>query len=264
MNRDKIKSTLLSALKDAGAILKQALPERRPYQKKSELSIVTEVDKEAEGVILGIIRKNFPDHALLTEESPPEGKSSSRWIIDPLDGTTNFAHTYPVVCVSIAYEEKGRVEAGGVYDPFRDELFFAERGNGATLNGDPITVSPTPTLADSLLCTGFPYDCREKGDEYLAIFRAFMMQVLGIRRTGAAALDLCYVAAGRFDGFWELKLNAWDKAAAMLIIEEAGGSLSNFLGGPLTLEDVQNVASNGFIHQEMIQTLKPFRSMGKT
>ena len=261
MNRTKIKSTLLKALKESGKILKSTLAERRVVAKKSELSLVTASDKESEKIILQIIGANFPDHAILTEESPPRGKSSSRWIIDPLDGTTNFAHTFPVACVSIAYEEKGRVEMGGILDPFKDELFFAERGNGATLNGGPIVVSKTPALSESLLCTGFPYDRRERPDEYLAVFKAFMMKVQGIRRMGAAAIDLCYVACGRFDGYWEMNLNPWDKAAAMLMIEEAGGCLSNFSGQPLGLDDTQNVASNGFIHAEMLGVLNPFRKL---
>ena len=168
-----------------------------------------------------------------------------------------------MACVSIAYEEKGIVETGGVYDPFRNELFFAERGRGATLNNEPIVVSHNPCLSDSLLATGFPYDRRERVDEYLPIFKHFMMKVQGLRRCGAAAIDLCYVACGRYDGYWEMKLQPWDKAAAGLIVVEAGGKLSNFSGEPLTLEDTQNVASNGFIHQEILEVLKPFRSVGK-
>ena len=263
MNREKIKSTLLKALASGGAILKSTLSERRITAKKSELSLVTASDKASEEIVISTIRHAFPDHAILSEESPAMGKSSSRWIIDPLDGTTNFAHTYPVACVSIAYEENGVVQIGGVMDPFRDELFFAERGNGATLNNEPIVVSKNPALADSLLATGFPYDRREKIDEYLPVFKAFILKVQGIRRCGAAAIDLCYVACGRYDGYWEAKLQPWDKAAAMLIVEEAGGSLSNFSGGPLTLEDTQNVASNGFIHREMLEVLKPFQQVGK-
>ncbi len=262
MNREKIKSTLLQALQEGGKILKARFGERRIIAKKSELSLVTAVDHESEKCILGIIRNAFPDHAILAEESLAQGDSPYRWIIDPLDGTTNYAHTYPVACVSIAYEEKGVVEVGGVYDPFRDELFFAERGQGATLNGKPIVVSQNPALSDSLLATGFPYDRREKIDEYLPIFKNFMMKVHGIRRCGAAAIDLCYVACGRYDGYWECKLQSWDKAAAGLIVIEAGGSLSNFSGEPLTLEDTQNLASNGFIHQEMLAVLKPFQKVG--
>ncbi len=262
MNRNKIKSVLLKAADDAGKILRSSLSTRPAYERKSELSIVTETDKAAEKCIVDLILKEFPDHALLTEESPPMGKSSHRWIIDPLDGTTNFAHTFPIACTSIAYEEAGELVMGAVYDPFRDELFFAEKGKGATVNGKPIHVSQTPELRDSLLCTGFPYDRRERPDDYLALFKAFMMKVQGIRRTGAAALDLCYVACGRFDGFWEVKLQPWDKAAAMIIIEEAGGKISNFQGMPLTLSDVQNVASNGKIHDEMLQTTKQFLFVG--
>ena len=263
MNRAKIKRTLFGMLEDAGKVLQATLLKPKAIRKKSELSLVTATDKECQKIIIRAIQENFPGHAILTEESPPMGNSGSRWIIDPLDGTTNFAHTFPVACVSIAYEEEGKIQMGGVLDPFRGELFFAERGKGASLNGKKIRVSSTPVLNDSLLCTGFPYDRREKIDEYLPIFRAFTVKVQGIRRTGAAALDLCYVAAGRFDGFWELKLQPWDKAAAMLIIEEAGGRLSNFAGGPFTLEEVQNLVSNGKIHAEMLAVLKPFQNVGK-
>ena len=269
MNRDKVRSTLLGSLEKAGAILKETLFDRRVVAQKGELSLVTETDKRSEEVIVQNILAAFPDHAILTEESPARGKSSYRWIIDPLDGTTNFVHTYPVACISIAFEEKGVITVGGVYDPFRGELFFAERGHGATLNGLPIVVSQNPNLGDSLLCTGFPYDRRQNADRYLAVFREFMFQVQGVRRTGAAALDISYVACGRFDGFWECKLHSWDVAAASLLIEEAGGKLSDFSGKPLTLSNPdddwvpQMVASNGFIHDEMIEVLKPFTSMGK-
>jgi myo-inositol-1(or 4)-monophosphatase len=188
MNHPKIQSTLLKALRDGGKVLKDKVNAVKTIEKKTELSLVTEIDKESERLVIAAIRESFPDHAILTEESPPMGQSTSRWIIDPLDGTTNYAHTFPVACVSIAYEDNGNIQAGGVYDPFRDELFLAERGKGATLNGKPIHVSPTPALGDSLLCTGFPYDRRERPDDYLAIFKAFMMKVQGIRRTGAAWL----------------------------------------------------------------------------
>ncbi len=269
MDREKIRSTLLQSLEEAGKILKETIFERRIVAQKSELSLVTETDKRSEELIVKTILKNFPDHAIITEESPARGKSPYRWIIDPLDGTTNFAHTYPLACVSIALEDKGEVIFGGVYDPFRGELFYAEKGRGATLNGLPLVVSQNPNLGQSLLATGFPYDRRQHPDEYLAVFRAFMLRVHGIRRTGAAAIDLCYVAAGRFDGFWEQKLHLWDLAAGLLIIEEAGGKLSDFAGRPLSLLDLdstvipQTVASNGFIHNEMLEVLRPFASMGK-
>lgn len=264
MNRQKIKSLLFAALEESGKLMKATLHQRKIVAKKSELSLVTATDQKIEEMILKRIAREFPDHAILAEESPPQGNSTSRWIIDPLDGTTNFAHAYPQACTSIAYEEKGEVLIGGVYDPFREELFFAEKGKGAKLNGKKIRVSPTRKLSDSLLCTGFPYDRRERADEYLAIFKAFLMKAQGLRRLGAAALDLCYVACGRFDGYWELKLNPWDKAAAILVIKEAGGRSSNFRGETLTLlDDIQNVASNSWIYEEMLRVLKPFCRIGK-
>jgi len=263
MNRDKIKSLLLKALSEAGMILKSTLHERAIINKKSELSLVTASDQKAEDLIIGLIRKGFPDHSILAEESMPSGTSPCRWIIDPLDGTTNFAHTYPVACVSIAYEESGVVQVGGIYDPFRDELFFAEKGKGATLNKKPIHVSLSPSLNDSLIATGFPYDRREKMDEYLPVFKEFVVKVQGIRRCGAAAIDICYVACGRFDGYWECKLNPWDKAAALLILHEAGGRSSNFSGETLSLEDTQNVASNSLIHDEMLEVLKPYQNVAR-
>ncbi len=264
-----IRSTLLVSLESAGGVLKETLGERRVVAQKSELSLVTETDRRSEEIIVKTILKNFPDHAILTEESPARGQSPYRWIIDPLDGTTNFVHTFPVACVSIAFEDHGKITLGGVYDPFREELFYAERGRGATLNEQPIVVSQNPDLAHSLLATGFPYDRWQNADEYLSIFKAFMLRVQGVRRTGAAALDLAYVACGRFDGFWENKLRSWDVAAASLVVEEAGGKSSDFRGEPLNLSDPktdwvpQMTASNGFIHEEMIRVLKPFVSMGQ-
>lgn len=267
MNPEAVRQTLLEALREAGPLLRETLHERRVVAKKGELSLVTETDKRSEQLILQKILARFPDHSILSEESPARGNSPFRWIIDPVDGTTNFAHTYPVACISIAFEEGGRVTFGGVYDPFRDELFYAEKGRGATLNNLPIVVSQTPNLAQSLLVTGFPYDRRERPDEYLQVWKTFMLRVQGIRRTGAAALDLAYVASGRFDGFWELKLNLWDVAAGSLLVEEAGGKLSGFSGKPLRWDREtlvpQMLASNGFIHEEMTACLKPFVSLGK-
>lgn len=264
-NHALLKTTLLECLKEAGALLKGSISDRQVIAKKSELSIVTATDPMAEELIIGKIKSRFPGHNFLAEESSPTRHvSESRWIIDPLDGTTNFAHTFPASVVSIAYEESGIVQLGGVYDPFRDELFFAEKGNGSTLNGRPITVSKTPVLSESLLATGFPYDCKTHGDDYLAMFKEFMIRVQGIRRVGAAALDLCYVASGRFDGFWELKLNAWDQAAGMLIVEEAGGKLSTFSGKPMPVDSIQTLASNGFIHEAMLKILEPYRNYALT
>jgi len=268
IDREKVRSTLLNSIEKAGEILRETISERRVVAKKTELSLVTETDRKSEDLIVKWILKNFPDHAILTEESPAVGDSPYRWIIDPLDGTTNFAHTYPIACISIAFEDHGQITFGGIFDPFRRDLFYAERGQGATLNGVPVVVSQNPTLAHSLLCTGFPYDHRERPDDYLAMFKAFMMKAQGVRRTGAAALDLAYVAAGCFDGFWECKLQSWDIAAASLLVEEAGGKLSDFSGKPLIVSNreaalvPQMVATNGFIHGEMIEVLKPFTAMG--
>lgn len=262
-NYPLLKTTLLECLKEAGALLKNSVSHRQVIAKKSELSIVTATDPAAEELIIGKIKSRFPEHNILAEESSPTHHASpSRWIIDPLDGTTNFAHTFPASVVSIAYEENGIVQLGGVYDPFRNELFFAEKGNGATLNDEPITVSPTRLLSEALLATGFPYDCKTHANDYLAMFKEFLIRVQGIRRVGAAALDLCYVAAGRFDGFWELKLNAWDQAAGMLIVEEAGGKLSTFSGTPMPVDSIQTLASNGFIHEAMLEILKPYKDYG--
>lgn len=261
MNNTKIKSTLLSALKRAGKTLLLSIFKRGGFSKKTELSIVTETDTLCEKIVIDIIKKDFPDHSILSEESPAISGTTSRWIIDPIDGTTNFAHTYPVSCVSIAFEKEDSVTMGGVFDPFRNELFFAEQGKGAFLNGAKISVSKTSSINDSLIATGFPYDRRERADEYLAVLKSFMMKAQGLRRSGSAALDLCYVACGRFDGFWELNLAPWDKAAAMLIISEAGGTLSDFSGNTLTLHGKQNVASNLLIQNEMLEILKPFKDL---
>jgi myo-inositol-1(or 4)-monophosphatase len=260
--RTKVKTTLLNALTEAGKVLAAAgLHERRVVHKKAALSLVTATDKAAEKKILSVIRKSFPDHSFLTEESPPMGLSPYRWIIDPLDGTTNFSHAYPVACVSIGFEAYGKVQMGGVLDPFRKELFFAERGHGATMNGKLIHVSKTRKLSEALLATGFPYDQNERIDLYLRIFKPFILASQGLRRAGAAAIDLCYVACGRFDGYWEYNLNPWDKAAGALIVQEAGGRASNFSGKLLTLEDSQNIVSNGILHKEMLGILKPVRNI---
>jgi myo-inositol-1(or 4)-monophosphatase len=200
-----------------------------------------------------LIAETWPDHAVLGEEGPRENDSRGRcrWIIDPLDGTTNFAHGLALFCVSIALEVDGQIVLGVVYDPIGDELFTAERGGGARLNGLPIGVSPTAGLGDALLCTGFPYGIREKPGKQVEVFAGFLQQAQAVRRLGSAALDLCYVAAGRFDGFWEEHLHAWDMAAGCLIVEEAGGRNSRYDDAPVDLFGGQLVASNGRIHAQM-------------
>lgn len=240
----------------AGPLLQASLMDRRIVHTKGELNFVTATDRKAEETIIQIIHTEFPDHAILAEESLGRGNSPYRWIIDPLDGTTNFAHTFPFACISIGYEEQGSVVTGGIFDPFHQELFFAQKDQGAFLNNKRIYVSQTPSLSESLLTTGFAYDRRQKIDEYLLPFKEFIMRVHGIRRTGAAALDLCYVACGRFDGFWEAKLHPWDVAAGSLIVTEAGGQITDYGGNPYRLDAMRTVASNGKIHREMIEILK--------
>ena len=262
MKNIKIKRTLLEALAKAGKIIRSNFGREQTITKKGRFNLVTEIDKAAEKTIVGLILKRFPGHSILAEESPAIAGSECRWIIDPIDGTTNFAHGFPIVSVSIGFERDGRLEMGGVFDPFRNELFSAERGRGAALNGKQIHVSKARTLEDSLLATGFPYDRNRRPDDYLAMLRVFLTRIQGIRRGGSAAIDLCYVACGRFDGYYEMKLSPWDKAAGMMIVAEAGGKLTDFSGAPLTLEGPQNLATNGLIHGEMLAALKPFKHLG--
>ena len=223
---------------------------------KGEINLVTEADRRSEEVILSIIKDSYPDHRILAEETGESGNSSPfKWIIDPLDGTTNYAHGYPCFCVSLAVEHEEEVIYGAVYDPVKDELFTAEKGKGAFLNGKEIKTSSTKQLDQSLLCTGFPYDVRDDMDSNMINFRTFLMKAQAVRRDGSAALDLCYTAAGRFDGFWEQKLFPWDVAAGGLLVTEAGGKLSNFKGENFSIYDKEIVASNGIIHDQMTKAL---------
>ena len=250
----------IQTARDAGRILAERFGRKIEISNKSEIDLVTESDLASERLIIDRIKTYYPRHAILAEESgssepsDSERKSDWRWIIDPLDGTTNYAHGYPCFCVSIGLECRGRMEIGVVYDPLRDEMFSAERGQGAALNGRRIRVSPTPSLARALLCTGFPYDVRERS-EFARHFANFIMTAQGVRRDGAAALDLAYVAAGRFDGFWEEGLKPWDVAAGVLIIEEAGGRVSNYANQQFNIFTPPILASNGLIHEEMMRVL---------
>jgi len=254
---------LFRALTTAGQFLIRRFNQPRTIAfKGSPINLITEVDRGADQLIRRLIQKNFPDHDLLTEESTPTDKQSPwKWIVDPLDGTTNYAHHYPQACVSIGLEHHGRVVLGGVYDPFRDELFWAQKGQGAWLRQGRtqkrIGVSRTPHLSESLLLTGFPYDRREHIDFYLTFVKAFMQKIQGIRRAGAAALDLCWVACGRVDGYWEWKLKPWDCAAGKIIVEEAGGKLSDFSGKPYSLYGQQTLATNKRLHAEMLKVMRP-------
>lgn len=223
---------------------------------KDAFNIVTEVDRKTEEIIIKILKKHFPGDSFLSEEAGnEEGASGRKWVIDPLDGTTNYAHGFPVYAISIALEENGKPLFGAVFDPERDELFTAERGRGARLNGKPIKVSETTKLEKSLLATGFSYKLRELKDNNIAHFEDFLFASQAVRRPGSASLDLCYVACGRFDGFWELELNPWDTAAGWLIVKEAGGEVTTFNGGRYNPYIKEIVASNGKIHKEMSRIL---------
>lgn len=250
----------IQTARDAGRVLAERFGRNLRISNKSELDLVTESDLASERLIIDRIKTHYPRHVILAEESgenapATEGAQSDwRWIIDPLDGTTNYAHGYPCFCVSMGLERNGTMEIGVIYDPLRDEVFSAERGQGAALNDKRIRVSATPNLSSALLCTGFPYDVRERG-EFAHHFSNFIMNAQGVRRDGAAALDLAYVAAGRFDGFWEEGLKPWDVAAGMLLIEEAGGRVSDYNNQPLNIFTPPILASNGLIHEQMMRVL---------
>jgi myo-inositol-1(or 4)-monophosphatase len=224
--------------------------------KTSFLDLLTEADNEAEEAAVRVLNRAFPDHAILSEEGGGIARDSEhRWIIDPVDGTTNFAHSYPHCCVSIAYERRGRVELGVIFDALRGELLMARRGHGATLNRRPIKVSRAATLDTALLATGFPYDRSSRRRFYLTFWEAMMTRVHGVRRTGSAALDLAWVACGRMDGFWEFGLKPWDVAAGALIVQEAGGKVTNMDGSKLSLTAGRIVATNGRLHQHLLNII---------
>jgi myo-inositol-1(or 4)-monophosphatase len=257
MHFDDFQELAIRAVRESGKIQKEWLRKDKRVELKGAINLVTEVDRRCEQRIIEIIKKAFPEHNILTEETPmPALPSPYRWIIDPLDGTTNYAHGYPCFCTSLALELEGEVILGAIYDPLLDELFTAQKGKGAFLNNERISVSLTDRLTNALICTGFPYDLRESRENNLDHFNNFIMEARAIRRDGSAALDLCYVAAGRFDGFWELKLYAWDVAAGKLLVEEAGGRATDFQGGQLDIHGQQILATNKRIHEEMIRVLQ--------
>ena len=229
--------------------------------KKGTTDLVTEVDLECERMCRAVLAERFPAHDVLAEEEGVGQRSGSRWrwVFDPLDGTTNYAHGLPIFSASLGLEIDGRTEVGAVYDPSRRELFTAERGRGAALNGNPLKVSDTETLIDSLLVTGFPYGALRGSSDLVDLFGSFLQQARAVRRLGSAALDLCYVATGRFEAFWEQHLRPWDVCAGVLIVEEAGGRVTGMDGRPFDPTAGHLVASNGALHDEMLRVIREFR-----
>lgn len=252
----------IKAAREAGAILQDFARRGFQIENKGRINLVTEADIAAEKHIIDVIKSSYPTHRILAEESGAQALSDLAidsdycWVIDPLDGTTNFSHGLPVYAVSIGIEYKGAMIAGAIYDPSIDEMYAAERGSGATLNGNKIQVSDVDKLEKALLVTGFPYDIKERLDEYLPTLGKFLARAQGIRRLGAAAIDMCYVAAGRLDAFWEDGLNPWDSAAGWVIVEEAGGRITNLDGSPYDNYKGKLLCTNGKIHDEMLAVLK--------
>ena len=246
----------VTAAQIAGRYQKFRFASALNVEMKGDKDLVTEVDKESERLIVEHLLARFPDHDIVAEENIyPQNGSPFRWIIDPVDGTTNYAHGFPWFCASIGLEQDGKLVAGVIYNPVYDELFTATKGGGAFLNGVRLSVSARSPLKNTLLGTGFPYDCATDPANNFASFMAFQKSARGIRRAGAAALDLAYVAAGRLDGFWELKLKPWDVAAGVLLVREAGGVVTTFDGSAYDIFNNRIVASNGLIHEEMVAML---------
>ena len=254
---DLLKNTLLRAVHAGADLLRHYFEGTFEIQSKDSLNnLVTEVDKKAEEAIIEVIRAEFPEHFILSEEAGEMSTGSEyKWIIDPIDGTVNFAHGIPICCISIGLEHNGVMKLGAVFNPFMNELFFAERGKGAFLNNRPLKVSNNDQLESACLVTGFPYRWVEVHMDPISVFERFIRMGLPVRRLGSAAIDLCWVAAGRFDGFWEYNLNPWDIAAGYLITEEAGGRISNFNGDPYSVYDKQTLATNGKIHEDMLKII---------
>jgi myo-inositol-1(or 4)-monophosphatase len=250
-------TTAVEVAREAAAILREGYGRAEQVDFKGVVNLVTEWDRRSEALIVNSLRSAFPSHAIFAEERGPDGRNSDyQWVIDPLDGTTNFAHGLPVFAVSIALVHLGRPVAGVVVDPVRDEYYTAEAGGGACLNGRPIHVSTTDSLSVSLLGTGFPYNLRTNPDNNLPHFVDFAVRTQAVRRIGSAALDLAWTAAGRFDGYWELWLHTYDVAAGALIVAEAGGMVTDATGGDQYLSGDSIVASNGLIHQAILQVLR--------
>ena len=240
--------------REAGTLIMGHFARRVTIEYKGEVDLVTIADRSSEELIVSRLRARWPEHGIVAEEGTRTGAGAEyRWFVDPLDGTTNFAHGFPVFCISIALaRQDGQLEVGVLYDPTRDEMFAAERGSGATLNGKPMRVSRVPRVAESLLGTGFPSHKRHKNPN-IHFYHQLTLRSHGLRRAGSAALDLACVASGRYDGFWEFNLNPWDTAAGVLLVQEAGGQVTRFDGAPFRLDSREVLASNGLIHAELIE-----------
>ena len=243
---------MMQIAREAGALLMRYFDQHIKIEYKGDADLVTVADRQSEALIRERLRSLWPSHDILGEEEGLRDTGSDyRWYVDPLDGTTNFAHGFPVFCVSMALQHKNETIAGLCYDPTRDEMFAAERGKGARLNDCPIHVSKVNRLAESLVATGFPSHKRHKNPN-IYFYHQITLRTHGVRRAGSAALDLCSVACGRFDGFWEFNLNSWDTAAGVLLVEEAGGRVTDFSGGPFQLNSRETLASNGLVHDVLI------------
>jgi myo-inositol-1(or 4)-monophosphatase len=256
-------ATAIESVIRAGEIQMVHFGQSMRVDKKGTIDLVTEVDLAVEREFRALIATRFPDHVVLGEEfsnvADRDALPDYCWVFDPVDGTTNFAHGLPIFCSSLALEIAGVPAVAAIYDPTRRELFTAERGHGAWLNGAPLRVSAATTLIDSLLCTGFPYSVQEDPDAMVALFGHFLTKSRAVRRLGSAAIDLAYVAAGRLDGFWEHALHPWDVAGGALIVQEAGGRVTDLAGGPFSSRAGSVVATNGLIHDAMVETIRTFQ-----
>jgi len=256
---EELKKVLIEATKEAGNIIHHYFNGvfKIAHKGAAVNNLVTEVDKLSEDKIIEVIRATFPTHTIISEEVGELIKPSDyQWIIDPIDGTVNFAHGIPICCVSIGVMHNGEIILGSVYNPMMNELFFAEKGKGATLNGEPIHVSRKTDFKKACLVTGFPYKWPDSAEHPIKVFERFVLEGLPIRRLGSAAIDLCWVACGRFDGFWEYNLNEWDVTAGYLIVLEAGGKVTDFDGSPYNVFEKQTLATNGLIHDDMLAVIK--------
>lgn len=253
-------ATAVESVIRAGQIQMASFGGAMRVDKKGAIDLVTEIDLEVERGFRALIAERFPEHVVLGEEFSAQGDLEAApeycWVFDPVDGTTNFAHGLPIFCSSLALEISGVPAVAAIYDPSRKELFTAERGQGAWLNGAPLRVSTAATLIDSLLCTGFPYSVQQEAHALIGLFTEFLGVSRAVRRLGSAAIDLCYVAAGRLDGFWEQSLHPWDMAAGALIVQEAGGQVTDLRGGPYSSRGRSIIASNGHIHRAMVEIVE--------